>query len=368
MEIKALNDLSRHTKPLEASIEKAIVGVVKSGWFVLGTEVKKFEKDFSTYCGAKNCVSVANGTEALEIALKAIGVQPGDKVACVANAGFYSATAIYACHASPIFVDIDPDSLTMSTESFELVVKSYALKAVIVTHLYGQMADIKAICAIASKYGVTVIEDCAQSHGAKIDDKSAGSFGTVGCFSFYPTKNLGAIGDGGALITSDQDVFEKAKQIRQYGWSSKYNVNQVGCRNSRLDEIQAAILNVKLGHLDVWNEKRRQIVHRVKDNCKNLKKIIFPVSTSKDYVGHLFIVRTPNRDALQSHLAKYGIISDIHYPILDYHQVAIADQFKNFCLPISERENKNILTLPCFPEMTANEVEYLANALIEFEK
>lgn len=368
MEIKTLNDLKRHTKPLEDKIVEAIADVAKSGWFVLGSEVSKFESDFSSYCGAKSCVSVANGTEALEIALKAVGVARGEKVACVANAGFYSATAIYACHANPVFVDIDPDFLTMSAKSFESVVRTAGLKAVIVTHLYGQMADIKTICSIAAQYGVVVIEDCAQSHGAVIDGKRAGTFGSVGCFSFYPTKNLGALGDGGAIVTSDPVVFENAKKIRQYGWSSKYHVAQVDCRNSRLDEIQAAVLNVKLGHLDDWNEKRRQIVKVVKEKCRDLKEITFPISTGLDYVGHLFVVRTSNRENLRAHLAKRGIISDIHYPLLDYQQKAISDQFENFSLPVAETENKRILTLPCFPEMTEDEVEYMANALIEFEK
>lgn len=208
--------------------------VIDSYWYVLGNEVKEFEREFAAYCGVSICCSVANGTDALELGLRALGIEAGDKVMLAANAGFYGSTAVHLIGAVPIYVDVDPGHLTLSIDSLRFALKTELPKAIIVTHLFGQLADIEAITVLAAEVGVPVIEDCAQAHGATRGGKRAGSYGTIGCFSFYPTKNLGALGDGGAVITSNDSIAARLNQLRQYGWGAKYRVDLKGGRNSRL--------------------------------------------------------------------------------------------------------------------------------------
>jgi len=248
--VKSINDLNRLPQNIKQEINQAVSSCIDSGWYVLGENVTSFEEEFAAYIGTHTCISVANGTDGLEIGMKALGVKSGDKVVTVANAGFYSSIGILACGAEPVYVDIDPRTHTMSPESLESIIES-GIKAVIVTHLFGRLADITSIHRICSEHGIPLLEDCAQAHGARLAGRMAGSFGAVSCFSFYPTKNLGAMGDGGALCTSDLVIASRIRTLRQYGWENKYNVNYPFGKNSRLDEIQACILKVKLRYLNL---------------------------------------------------------------------------------------------------------------------
>lgn len=342
---------------------KPIETVLDSHWYILGEQVNKFEEEFSDYLGVQHCISVANGSDALELALKGLGVQPNDRVVAVANAGFYGSTAIHAVGAAPLYIEIDPVSLTLCPKSLSKVIDTKP-SAVIVTHLYGQLANIEEVVKIASAAGVPVLEDCAQSHGARRNGKQAGSFGTVACFSFYPTKNLGALGDGGAVVTNDSELAAKIKQLRQYGWSQKYQVAIPGGRNSRLDEMQAAILRMKLPHLDNWNAQRRSIAKRYNDAFSGLDMQL-PSSVGEDYVGHLYVVRVENRSAFAAALKEQLISTDIHYPIADHNQPAYAVP-QTTSLVETERACETVISLPCFPGLTDEEVERVISAVTAY--
>lgn len=332
----------------------AISGVLDSHWYVLGKEVKLFEEEFATYLGVNHCISVANGSDALELALKGLGVERGDRVVAVANAGFYGSTAIYAVGAEPLYIDVDSASLTICPKALAAIIDSKPA-AVIVTHLYGQLANVEEVIRIASAAGVPVLEDCAQSHGARRNGKQAGSFGTIACFSFYPTKNLGALGDGGAVVTNDDALATRIRQLRQYGWTQKYQVSISGGRNSRLDEMQAAILRVKLPHLDLWNEQRRAIAQRYSEAFAELDMQL-PCSTGEDYVGHLYVVRVKSRTEFAAALKEKWVSTDIHYPIADHKQPAYAvEQLGS--LEVTERVCETVISLPCFPGLTDEEVD-----------
>jgi aminotransferase EvaB len=341
-------------------LSEAVGRVINSQKYVLGEEVTGFEKEFATYCGANHCISMANGTDALELGLRALDVKKGDHVVLVANAGYYGSTAVQLIGALPTYVDIDPSTLTMSVEHLSEAIKTNP-KAIIVTHLYGQLADIEAIVKAAN--GIPVIEDCAQAHGASINGKRAGSFGNIGCFSFYPTKNLGALGDGGAVVTSDGDIADNLKRLRQYGWGSKYHVDFRGGRNSRLDEMQAAILRVKLPHLDALNEQRRSIAKRYNEAFAGLK-ITCPASLGEDYVAHLYVLQTENRDRLKEYLHKFNIATDIHYPIPDHMQKAYASNATD--LTETERACNQVISLPCYPGMSDEAVNAVINGVLSW--
>lgn len=337
--------------------------VATSNWYVLGNEVSSFETEFAKYVGVKHCISVANGSDALEIALRGLGVHAGDHVVTVANAGFYGSTAIHAIGAVPLYVDVDDRTLTICPKSLHEALGSRP-KAVIATHLYGQLAHIEEIVEMCAKAGVPVLEDCAQAHGARNDAKLAGSFGTIACFSFYPTKNLGAVGDGGAVVTNDSELAQRVKQIRQYGWSSKYTVSVPGGRNSRLDELQAAVLREKLPSLDIWNERRREIAKQYSAAFSSLD-VKLPASCGLDFVAHLYVMRTPKRMALMQALKDQEIGSDIHYPIPDHRQPAYRE-YAGLSLPVTEAACDTAVSLPCFPGMTDEEVSKVIDAVTQF--
>lgn len=357
----SINDLKRHNKSILSELQEVISRVIEGGWYILGDEVAIFETEFADFCGAKYCVGVGNGTDALELSLRALDIGPGDRVATVANAGMYSTAAILAVGAIPVYVDIADTSLTMDPRALSEVVEK--VRAVIVTHLYGQMADIESLIQITERVRVPVIEDCAQAHGAQKKGRSGGVWGLCGCFSFYPTKNLGALGDAGAVITSDENFAKKIRQLRQYGWTRKYLSKLPGGRNSRLDELQAATLRVKLRHLDHWNNMRRRIAQSYSKEFQRLGLIV-PYNFERDYVAHLYVVRTPRRDQLKEHLTKRGIMTDIHYPIPDYLQDSIKALIPTtLSLDITEKSCREVLTLPCFPEMTELEVRRVMTAV-----
>ncbi|HEV7602226.1 MAG TPA: DegT/DnrJ/EryC1/StrS family aminotransferase [Bradyrhizobium sp.] len=356
-----LNDLVRQNRLIHEELVSSARRVIAGGWYVLGPEGADFEKAFAAYCGVPHAVGVANGTDGIELALRAVGVDEGHSVATVANAGFYASTSIHAIGACPLYVDVVPDTHSMSIDSLKRELARNAVRAVIVTHLYGRLADIETITAICGRFGIPVIEDCAQAHGATRNGRAAGSFGTAGCFSFYPTKNLGALGDGGAVTTSDAEIAENIRALRQYGWGKKYQVSRAGGRNSRLDELQAALLLAKLPHLDRWNEDRRTIARRYSNEIKH-SRVECPGDFGTDNVAHLFVVRCEDRDGLRRHLEAHGIASDIHYPIPDHRQPAYSTSgFPE--LPETERLAKEIVTIPCFNEMEDEEISRVIDAV-----
>ena len=346
-----LNDLARHNGPLAGPLTAAMARVLSSGRLILGDQVSAFEREFAAYLGVGHCIGVGNGTDALEIALRALGVGPGDEVLTVANAGMYAACAAVCVGARPVFVDIEPERMTMDPASLaEIRAHSPRAKAVVVTHLYGRMADMPMIEKAAG--GLPIIEDCAQAHGARRQDRMAGSFGALACFSFFPTKNLGALGDGGAVVTSDAGLAEDVRRLRQYGWEKKYDAIRAGGRNSRLDEIQAAVLRLKLPLLDGWTTRRRAIVERYR---AALPAGAIP-ATGADDVAHLAVARIAKRDTFRVALGAKNIDTAIHYPVADYRQPAMAAIVKHVSLPETERAITEIVTLPCFPEMTDDEI------------
>lgn len=359
-----INDLKRQTKLIPEAIPEAIKRVLASGWYILGPEVEAFEEEFAHYCGVNYCIGVANGTEALEIALRALNVSSQNLVATVANAGAYSTTAILSLGAQPLYIDISATTMTMDVECLELSLTE-TTKAIIVTHLYGQMVDMAKIMAVAQKRGIPVIEDCAQAHGAKLEGKLAGSWADIACFSFYPTKNLGALGDGGAILTKDKSLALHLRSLRQYGWSQKYHINNLGGRNSRLDEFQAAILRIKLPYLDSWNNRRRNIAQQYSQAFQN-KELQLPQKYDQSYVAHLYVARSAQRDILREKLSTYGIATDIHYPIPDYQQIGLCNSITTITnLPITEKCCKEVFTLPCYPELTDEEVDYITNTMLK---
>jgi dTDP-4-amino-4,6-dideoxygalactose transaminase len=340
-----INDIGRQNRALAKEIAAAISRVLDSGWYILGPEVQAFEREFAAYCEAGDCVSTGNGTDALELALRAIGIGPGDRVATVANAGMYATTAIRQIGATPVFVDVDPVTMLMTPANLR---SAGEVNAAVVTHLYGRIADTPGLL----NCGVPLIEDCAQAHGARVR-------GVAACFSFYPTKNLGALGDGGAVVTNDRGIAERVRSLRQYGWTRKYASEIAGGRNSRLDEIQAAILRAKLPHLDSWNEQRRRIA------AKYDKAFGQATPVSSDYFAHLYVLRRRDRDGLRKRLAERGIGSEIHYPIPDHKQKSIHSQAS---LPITEQLCSEVLSLPLFPEMTDEEVHSVIETVAEWDE
>jgi dTDP-3-amino-2,3,6-trideoxy-4-keto-D-glucose/dTDP-3-amino-3,4,6-trideoxy-alpha-D-glucose/dTDP-2,6-dideoxy-D-kanosamine transaminase len=355
-----LNDLSRLTATMLPEVQQAIQRVLAGGSFIMGPEVEAFELEFAAYLGTAECAGVASGSDALEIALRALDLRAGSHVATVANAGSYSTVAIRAVGATPIYVDVSRESLTMCPDSLA-VAMTHRVDAIVATHLYGRMACMDRIMQCAEVRGIPVIEDCAQAHGAALDGRKAGTWGTVGCFSFYPSKNLGALGDGGAVVSDDSDLIRKAKRLRTYGWDSKYVVATQGGRNSRLDELQAAILRVKLPRLDEWNRMRRAIANEYTRAIRN-SAVETPPSAGFENAAHLYVVRTPSRAALMKWLREHGIGCDIHFPIPDHQQPAW-ELGKPARLPTTEAACREVISVPCFPGMSEAEVRAVVAAL-----
>ncbi len=356
-----LNDLNRTPAPLRAELAGATQRVLDRGWFILGPECEAFEQEFAAYCGAAHCVSVANGTDALELALRALGTGPGDEVVTAANAGGYSTTAIRLAGAQPLYADIDPATRNLSPGHLARVI-SPRTRAVIATHLYGRMADVDALLEVTRRAGVPLIEDCAQAHGASIAGRKAGTWGALGCFSFYPTKNLGACGDGGAVVTSDDTLARRVRSLRQYGWTRKYHSAGTG-RNSRMDEMQAAILRAKLPLLDEWNRRRRDIAARFSAALDG-SSADCPRDFGEHYVAHLYVIRVARREQVREALRERGVATDVHYPVPDHWQEsATLSGATPPSLPETERAAGEVLTLPCYPELREDEIERVVDAL-----
>jgi dTDP-4-amino-4,6-dideoxygalactose transaminase len=356
-----LNDLSRIDSVTLASEIEVVSKVISSGSYMMGPHSSALEVEISKITGSAGTVTVGNGTDALILAMQGLGLQQGDMVATVPNAGGYAATAAIKIRAKPILVDIDPVTLQMSTDSLRRVVSNNKLSAVVVTHLYGLMADIDTIRNICEEAGVLLIEDCAQAFGAKLNGRSVGSWGDAATFSFYPTKNLGAFGDGGAISFKELIHLARARQLAQYGWSTRYEVAMLGGVNSRIDEIQAAVLLLRLQNLDEENSKRRIIIKRYLDSLSDNRTIVFLDDDS--FVGHLAVLVTDSRDKDQAALTAAGISTGIHYPILDNYQPAWKSIFENQITPVAVTYSQKILTLPCFPRMTEDEIQLVCKTL-----
>ncbi len=357
------NDLKRQNDALADPLQQAANRVLRSGWYILGEEVRGFEEEFARFLGASHCVGVANGSDAIELALRAAGIGRGDEVIAAANAASYASNAILALGAVPRYADVHPESMTLSPAALAKAATPKC-RAVIVTHLFGRLADMDAIKQESDKLDLIVIEDCAQAHGADRAGRSAGTFGQLGCYSFYPTKNLGAVGDGGAVVTADASLADKVRSLRQYGWSRKYRTETPGGRNSRLDEIQAAVLRAKLPHLREWNRRRREIARCYSDSFQTLD--LKAPDIDDEHVAHLYVVRTKHRNALKEGLSRKGIATDIHYPVPDYRQPALRRWVPaDFELPVTEECCRSVLSLPCYPEMRDAEVDSVISSVKE---
>jgi dTDP-3-amino-3,4,6-trideoxy-alpha-D-glucose transaminase len=353
-------DPKRQHDAIRPELDEAIGRVLSSGSYILGPETRAFEAEFAALCAAQHCVGVGNGTEAIYLALTALGVGPGDEVICVANAAIYEALTVLQTGARPVFVDVDPLSHNLDPELLEAAVTPRT-KAIVPVHLYGGPADLPRIMAVAERHGVPVVEDCAQAHGATIAGRPVGGIGVVSCFSFYPTKNLGAIGDGGALVTNDAALAEKLRRLRQYGWERKYYSTETGGINSRLDELQSAILRVKLRHLPAWNARRRAIAEMYGELLSDTGLILPEALPGAEHVYHLYVVQTPRRDQLQAGLRDLGIATDIHYPLPAHLQPIYTSLAEPGSLPVTERFVREVLSLPNFFELSDAEVCVVAD-------
>lgn len=355
-------DLSRKIDNRRNLIESTFHRVLTSGQLILGPEVLKFEKAFASYAESKFCIGVGNGTDALYLSLAALNLKPESVVAVSANNGFYASSAINLIGCKVKYLDVD---LETSNISLEIIKEAGKIDVLVVTHLYGlaveKMSEIAKYC---SNNQIRLIEDCAQATGAIVDGKKAGSWGDIGCFSFYPTKNLGALGDGGAVVTNSEPLANSLRQLREYGWSEKYTVKKRGGINSRLDELQAAILLEFLPLLDKDNQRRREIANQYLSSIDNLE-IILPRKADLNYVAHLFVVQCSARERLIEFLKENEISSAIHYPISDYNQPL--NYPAKEILPNTEFLQNRILTIPCYPELKETEVEKIIFVLNKFK-
>ena len=358
------NDLQGPAREIRHELQAAWQRVLDSGWYILGREVEAFEEEFAAYCGVPFCIGVGSGTEALHLALKACGVGPGDEVITVSHTFIATALAITWTGARPVFVDIDPETYTMDPRKTEQAVTSRT-RAVIPVHLYGQCADMDPIMHLAHTHGLSVIEDAAQAHGATYKGRKAGSIGDMGCFSFYPSKNLGAYGDAGAVTTKNAELAARLRLLRNYGQTEKYCHPTIGY-NSRLDELQASLLRAKLPYLNTWNAERRRLAGLYHSLISEHVRSPFE-RADNEHVYHLYVITTPRRDGLQTSLRSRQIDTLIHYPIPIHRQRAFqhlgADRMH---LPVTEQAAAKILSLPLYPGMTDEAVQIVGTAISEF--
>lgn len=328
----------------------------------LGENVVEFEREFATYCGVGECVGVGSGTDALILALRACGIGTGDEVITVANTFIATVEAIYLVGATPIFVDIDPQTFNMNPNLLEERISPHT-RAIMPVHLYGKLAPMPEIMSIAKRHNLVVIEDACQAHGARLNGQAAGSFGDVGCFSFYFSKNLGAYGEAGAVVTDNPDIARSVLKLRNHGSLEKYQHDVLGV-NSRLDEMQAAILRIKLRRLDSWNAKRRALAATYGRMLAGCGVRLPPGVDDADHVYHLYVVRTAARELLRQALREAGVATAIHYPIPIHLQRAwSAHHYPSTSLPETEAAANEILSLPIYPEMTSAQVEYIAESV-----
>jgi dTDP-4-amino-4,6-dideoxygalactose transaminase len=351
-------DLRAGYLELKPELDAALAQALDSGWYILGAEVGGFEAEFATFIGVPHAIGVANGTDAVALALRGLGIGPGDRVATVSHTAVATVAAIESLGAAPVLVDIDPQRYTMDTASLERALAAQPVRAVVAVHLYGQAADLHGIARLARDAGAVLVEDCAQAHGATLDGRRLGSLGDAAAFSLYPTKNLGALGDGGIVTTPDAAVAERIRALRQYGWRERY-VSDIAGTNSRLDELQAAMLRVKLRCLDADNARRAAVAGRYD---RALAGTALAAPARIDGCGHVFhqyVVRCPDRAAVQARLKAAGIGTNIHYPVPIHRQPAYAARvpLAPGGLPHTERAAREVLSLPMFPQLDDAQVD-----------
>lgn len=347
-----------------AAVRMAIERVVSSGWFILGPEVAAFETEFAAASGAPHAVGVGNGTDAIALILKALGIGAGDEVITTPLSAAYTALAVMMAGARPVFVDVEPGRLTLDPSAVAAAITTRT-RALLPVHLYGQPADMRALEAIASRHGLALVEDCCQAHLATTDTRPVGTVGVAGAFSFYPTKNLGALGDGGAVVTRDGRLAERIKRLRNGGQTDRYHHDLPGI-NSRLDEMQAAILRARLPYLSDWTARRRRLATDYRHRLAAAP--VRPLAElDAGHVYHLFVVRTGKRAALQQHLAAHGIETLVHYPIPIPHQPAVKAQDPREC-PTATLACDEVLSLPLHPALTPSELAAVASAVCSFQE
>lgn len=362
-----LLDLTRQYQPLREPIQAALTRVMDAQRFILGPEVERFEQRFAEYCGARYAIGCASGTDALELALMAADIGPGDEVLTVPFTFFATAGAIMSAGARPVFVDVEPDSFNLDVAQLDHALATHpSIKAILPVHLYGGCADMGPIMERAAAHEIPVIEDAAQAVGAEWRGQRAGSIGTMGCFSFFPTKNLGGFGDGGMLTTNDEGLARKLKALRVHGSFEKY-IHQWAGMNSRLDALQAAVLNVKLDHLDTWNRARQRNAAWYREALAGIVTVPVQQPYQTSHVYNQFVIRCARRDELRTFLAEAGVGSEVYYPLALHLQPALAAYgYKAGDFPVSEQLSKEALAVPIFAELTEEEIATVASLIRDF--
>ena len=358
------NRLDRGFYQYQDEFEKKALEVLRSGWYVLGNEVKYFEEEFAQFTGAEHCVGLASGLDALWIAFRVLGIGAGDEVIVQGNTYIASVMGITINGASPVFVEPDEYYNIDASKIEERITEK--TKAILVVHLYGQASNMAPIVELARKYNLRLIEDCAQSHGAAFDGQMTGTFGDIGCFSFYPSKNLGAFGDGGAIVTNDAGLAEDIRVFRNYGSEKRYYNKIVGA-NSRLDELQAGLLRVRLSHMDELREEKSRICQRYQEELRNEKIILPAIREKADHIWHQYVIRTESRQELIAYLEQRGVGTIIHYPIPPHLSGAYAYLgLEQGSLPITERYAQTVLSIPLYNGMTEEEQAYVIDDINKF--
>jgi dTDP-4-amino-4,6-dideoxygalactose transaminase len=357
-----LLDLVAQYNTIKPEIDAAIQDVLASGKFILGPNEHAFEEEIAAYLGVKHAIGVASGTDALVIALRALGIKPGDEVIVPAYSFFATAGAVLSVGARPVFVDIHPDTYLLDVSQIEAAITPHT-RAIIPVHLYGQPADMDEIQSIATRFGLRIIEDNAQAFGAEYHGRKTGTMGDLGCLSFFPSKNLGGYGDGGMVITNDDALAEQVRMLRTHGWKKKYFPEMLGY-NSRLDELQAAVLRVKLKYLDGWNARRGELARRYSAHLGVLGVQVPVVAPGRTHVYHLYIICTPNRAEFQQQLKEQGVASEVYYPQpLHLSAPCRALGWQEGSLPVSEQASQKTLALPIYPEMSDEQIASVLQAV-----
>jgi dTDP-4-amino-4,6-dideoxygalactose transaminase len=358
-------DLTRQFIQIQDEIRQAIERVLPGGRYTMGAELAAFEQDFASFCGTQYAIGVSNGTDALHLALLACGIGPGDEVITVPNTYIATVFAITYVGATPVFVDVEPDTYNLDATLLEAAITERT-RAIVPVHLYGQPCDMEPILAIARRYDLRVIEDAAHAHGAFYREKPAGSFGDLACFSFYPTKTMGAMGDAGAVVTNDPNLNACIRQLRYMGQKVKHHHEIIGYQK-RMDELQASILRVKLRHLNGWIARRQAVAARYNDILAGLPVVRPHVAPDRTHVYYLYTILAPRRDELSAYLTGHGIGSQIIYPVLVPDQPAYRDQtLRCGPIPVARALQQNIISLPMFPELRDDEIERVATAIQHF--
>lgn len=359
------NQLDRAYKKYKNEYDSAVLEVLESGWYILGKKLERFEKEFSDFLGSKHCVGLNSGLDALILAFRALGIKEGDEVIVPANTYIASILGITENGARPVFIEPDEYNNIDATKIEEQINSN--TKAILVVHLYGQSANMRKIKDLADRHNLFLVEDCAQSHGAKFDGVTTGIWGDIGCFSFYPTKNIGAFGDAGAIVTNDSDLYEKVNMLRNYGSKQKYH-NEILGVNSRLDEIQAALLLVKLSHYSELRKERESIAQYYLEHLDNPLIELPKIRNGAEHVWHLFAIKSKERDRLQEYLTENQIGTGIHYPIPPHLSEAYSYLNHNVGdFPITEAYANHSLSLPLYEEMTKDEIEYVIEIINKFK-